>query len=131
MEAKRAAGSAGCAPSSWMTLAVSSRQDLDTLQAWVEELFSDVPNKDVPPAEAGYAGIISARQPGAEEYALAIEPLQDLRSLDLSWQVPFISDKDREMRMLSKPLTLIEAPAYLLEKNCIKLTSFRSSISAF
>ena len=92
-----------------MTLAVSSRQDLDTLQAWVEELFSDVPNKDVPPAEAGYAGIISARQPGAEEYALAIEPLQDLRSLDLSWQVPFISDKDREMRMLSKPHQVLGA----------------------
>jgi secreted Zn-dependent insulinase-like peptidase len=33
----------------------------------------------------------------------SLVPIQDLRSLDLSWQVPFTSFEDREMRALSKP----------------------------
>jgi len=59
-----------------MTLAVSGRQDLDTLQAWVCEFFAGVPNKDARPAEAAYAGKISPSQPGAEAVALGIVPLQ-------------------------------------------------------
>ena len=56
-----------------MTLAVSGRQDLDTLQSWVTDLFSQVPNTDVPPAEAEYAGKISPIQPGAEDFVFGVE----------------------------------------------------------
>jgi len=80
-----------------MTLAISGREDLDTLQAWVTELFSEVPNKDVPPAEAAYAGKISPIEPGAQDKSLNIVPIEDDRSLLITWQLPFMSKQDRQV----------------------------------
>ena len=39
-----------------MTLAVVSKQDLDTLERWATDMFSGVPNKDSPPPEQAWAG---------------------------------------------------------------------------
>ena len=43
--------------SSWMKLVVQSPHDLDTLQAWVEEIFTPVPNRGLaaPDGEPDYA----------------------------------------------------------------------------
>jgi hypothetical protein len=43
-----------------------------TLQAWVCELFSEVPNKDVPSPEAEYAGKLSPTQPGSEAVSFGV-----------------------------------------------------------
>ena len=92
-----------------MTLAVSGREDLDTLQKWVTELFSEVPNQDRPPAEVAYAGKVSPVQPGAQDKALAIVPLEDARSMLITWQLPFTSKEDRLMRLKSKPQNVLGA----------------------
>jgi len=90
-----------------MTLAVSGREDLDTLQNWVTELFSEVPNKDVPPAEAAYAGKISPIELGAQDKSLNIVPIEDDRSLLITWQLPFTSRQDRQTRLLGKPQNVL------------------------
>jgi len=92
-----------------MTLAVSGREDLDTLQAWVTELFTEVPNSDRPPAESAYAGKISPIAPGAQDKALGIVPLEDARSLLITWSLPFTSKQDRENRRRSKPQNVLGA----------------------
>jgi len=92
-----------------MTLSMSGKEDLDTLQTWATQFFSDIPNTDVPPAEAAYAGIISPIEPGSECFALGVVPVQDIRSLELTWQVPFTSGDDREMRTLGKPHQVLGA----------------------
>jgi len=61
--------------------------DLDTLQKWVTELFSEVPNQDRPPAEEAYAGKVSPVEAGSQDRALAIVPLEDARSMLITWQV--------------------------------------------
>ena len=101
-----------------MTLAISGRGSLDTLQRWAIELFSPVPNKNVMPAEAAYAGRVSPIQPGTEDELWCIVPLKDTRSLDLTWQVPFTSASDRDMRILGKPHQVIGALACM--RACVR-----------
>ena len=83
--------------------------DLDTLQKWVTELFSEVPNQDRPPAEVAYAGKVSPVEAGSQERALAIVPLEDARSMLITWQLPFTSKEDRLMRLKSKPQNILGA----------------------
>ena len=52
--------------------------NLDWLQRWAIELFSDVPNKNVMPAEAAYVGKVSPIQPGAEDELYGIVPLKGM-----------------------------------------------------
>lgn len=92
-----------------MTLAVSGREDLDTLEKWVTELFSEVPNKDRPPAEVAYAGKVSPLAPGAQDTALGIVPLKDARSMLITWQLPFTSKQDRQRRLRGKPQNVLGA----------------------
>ena len=92
-----------------MTLAVNGREDLDTLQNWVTELFSDVPNQDRPPAEVEYAGKVSPIVPGAQDQSLAIVPVEDDRSMLITWQLPYTSKEDRVKRLLGKPQNVLAA----------------------
>ena len=92
-----------------MTLSVSGREDLDTLQKWVTELFQEVPNIDVPPAEAAYAGKVSPLAPGAQDTSLGIVPLEDDRSMLITWQLPFTSKEDRQKRLRGKPQNVLGA----------------------
>ena len=41
----------GCYSANVMKLAVLGREDLDTLEKWARELFSDVPNSDISPLQ--------------------------------------------------------------------------------
>ena len=86
-----------------MTLAVNGREDLDTLQQWVTDLFTEVPNQDRPPAEVAWAGKVSPIDREALGKSLGIVPIQDDRSMLLSWQLPYTSKEDRQKRLRSKP----------------------------
>jgi len=86
-----------------MSLAVIGREDLNTLQSWVEELFSPIPNKDVKPPEESWAGKILPYSREASNVVYNVVPIQDERSLLLTWQIPYKSKEDKERRMKSKP----------------------------
>ena len=86
-----------------MTLAVVGREDLDTLELWVTDLFSEVQNKDVPPPEAEWAGKVAAMSAEARGEVLYAVPVQDVRILQMSWVLPFTSRDNKRMRLNAKP----------------------------
>jgi insulysin len=91
-----------------MTLAVCGRDDLDTLEKWVTDKFADVPNRDVPPPEAAWGGKVSpidVRAAARSEFSIV--PVQDDRSLDMEWVIPFTSKADREARLAAKPQVVL------------------------
>ncbi|MBF0276245.1 MAG: insulinase family protein [SAR324 cluster bacterium] len=67
-----------------MTLAVLGKQDLDTLQKWVEDYFSAIPNHNVPPITfpATYLKKKNLLR------VARIEPNKDRRTLKLSFALP-------------------------------------------
>ena len=90
-----------------MTLAISGREDLDTLQMWATELFTGVPNTDRPPAEVDYAGKVSPVDPSAKDKALTIVPIEDKRDMLIVWNLPFTSKEDRRARIRGKPQSVL------------------------
>lgn len=77
-----------------MKLAVLGQEDLDTLQAWVEEFFTAVPNQDLPKLEW--------TMPALTEKELLtqifVKPVMDTRLLDISFPYP-----DEEEEYESQP----------------------------
>eukprot|EP00960_Hanusia_phi_P002949 87728-Hanusia_phi.AAC.1 len=62
-----------------MSLAVIGKEDLHTLQSWVVELFSSIPNKDVMPPEERWAGKILPYSMEASNVIYNVVPIQDER----------------------------------------------------
>jgi insulysin len=74
--------------SNTMKLVVLGREDLDTLQNWVEELFEGVQNKNLP--DPKFEG-----QPLTEEHLMTqifAKPVMDIRRLELSF--PFLDEEE-------------------------------------
>lgn len=93
-----------------MTLSVCGRESLDTLQQLVVDLFSNVPNKDVPPPEAAWAGKIPPLAvKGSATGAYNVVPVNDERSVVLSWVVPYTSAENRRRRIDCKPSLIVGA----------------------
>jgi hypothetical protein len=91
-----------------MTLAVCGRDDLDALEKWVTDKFADVPNRDVPPPEAAWGGKVPPMDVrAAAQSEFSIVPVQDDRSLDMEWVIPFTSKADREARLAAKPQVVL------------------------
>lgn len=84
-----------------MKLCISGPHDLDTMEAWVAELFSEIPNtdrthpcelyRDIPPLLEEHKGVM-----------FHIETIKDIRQLEISWvTAPFRND------FHSKPMTYV------------------------
>ena len=81
-----------------MNLALLGKASIDTLQAWTEEHFSAVPNRNLsrPTFEPDYL-------PKKETYRLVqIEPVKDLRKLEIEFPMPTFVDDYR-----SKPAVVL------------------------
>ena len=86
-----------------MTLAVVGRDDLDTLESWVTDLFSVVGNSDVPPPETAWAGKVPVLSDSAAKRVVNAVPISDDRFIQLNWLLPFTSEADRQMKLRGKP----------------------------
>ncbi len=69
-----------------MTLAIVGKQDLDTLQKWVEQYFSEIPNFNVPPLT--FPQTYLKKKPLLR--VARIEPNKDRRTLKLTFALPSI-----------------------------------------
>lgn len=65
-----------------MKLVVLGREDLDTLEEWVEEIFSKVPNKDLPRKRWDHVSVYTPKELLIQTFA---RPVYDSRSLELSF----------------------------------------------
>ncbi|KAF2157769.1 LuxS/MPP-like metallohydrolase [Myriangium duriaei CBS 260.36] len=78
-----------------MKLAVLGREELDELESWVTELFSEVPNIELPRLRWDDLEVYSETELGTQIFA---KPVMDMRTLDLSFTYP-----DEEERWESHP----------------------------
>lgn len=78
-----------------MKLVVLGREDLDTLEGWVEELFSEVKNKDLPKLRWDDVSVYGPKELGMQVFA---QPVFDVRTLDISF--PY---QDEEELYMSQP----------------------------
>lgn len=93
-----------------MTLAVTGREDLGTLEKWVTDKFSAVPNKNVPPPEARWAGRVAPIDPvKAAKETYAVVPVQDDRAVTIEWILPYTGKEERQARVEAKPQNVIGA----------------------
>lgn len=101
-----------------MKLCVVGREDLDTLQEWVEELFSPVVNKNLPELRFDATPALTEKELGLQIF---VKPIMDQKMLDILFPYP-----DQEDQYDSNPSRYIshlighEGPgsilAYLKEK---------------
>lgn len=68
-----------------MKLAVLGRESLDDLEAWVTELFSDVPNQDLPQLRWDDVPALTKEELGTQIF---VKPVMDMRSLDIYFPYP-------------------------------------------
>ncbi|KAK5694709.1 metalloprotease [Elasticomyces elasticus] len=78
-----------------MKLVVLGREDLDTLQDWTQELFSDVPNQGLEKLRWDGLPIWSLEEVGTQVFT---KPVMDRRTLDISFTYP-----DEEEQWESQP----------------------------
>jgi insulysin len=81
--------------SNGMHLVVYSNKDLDTLTALVEKCFCEVEHSKETTAPIPYKKISSPNQEGHMTY---IEPVKDLKTLTIAWEIPagYASDLDKK-----------------------------------
>lgn len=95
-----------------MKLVVLGKEGLDTLQSWVEELFSDVPDQNLPQNRWDGIPLFSQQEIGKEVF---IKPVMERRQMELQMNFP-----DEEPLWESKPSRYIshlighEGPGSLL-----------------
>ncbi|PSN58879.1 LuxS/MPP-like metallohydrolase [Corynespora cassiicola Philippines] len=65
-----------------MKLVVLGREDLDTLEEWVDEIFSKVPNKDLPRQRWNHVPVYTERELLTQTFA---RPVFESRTLELSF----------------------------------------------
>lgn len=68
-----------------MKLAVLGRESLDELESWVQELFSDVPNQNLPKLNWADIPVLSQEEIGTQIFA---KPVMDMRLLDIYFPYP-------------------------------------------
>jgi len=75
-----------------MRLVVLGRDDLDTLEEWVSELFAAIPNTNADPPSYGP----NAGHPISEQHMgriIEFVPVKELRTIELTWPAPSLRDK--------------------------------------
>ncbi|XP_006005060.1 nardilysin [Latimeria chalumnae] len=70
----------------YMTLAVQSRENLDTLETWVKEIFTSMPNNGLPKPD--FAHLPEPFDTPAFNKLYRAVPVTKLHSLDISWALP-------------------------------------------
>lgn len=82
-----------------MRLIVYSREPLNKLKTWVVEDFSGIPNSQRVPLQTNQP-VLQTSQEGEIVY---IEPVRDMRSLRLTWEIPLSIDQEQ----LYQPETIL------------------------
>ncbi|USW51351.1 Putative peptidase M16, metalloenzyme, LuxS/M16 peptidase, peptidase M16, middle/third [Septoria linicola] len=77
-----------------MKLCVLGRESLDELQQWTEELFSDIPNQDLPQLRWDGVPVLTEAELCTQIFA---KPVMDQRYLDLSFPYP---DEENEFESM-------------------------------
>ncbi|XP_027145877.1 nardilysin b [Larimichthys crocea] len=70
----------------YMTLAVQSKETLDTLEQWVREIFIKVPNNGEPPAD--FSDLQQPFDTPAFNKLYRVVPVRKVHALTISWAVP-------------------------------------------
>lgn len=72
-----------------MTLSLLGKESLDQLQEYAVEMFSDIPNKNLPKIDFD-PNPFDPESIGTMKYVV---PVQDLRQLSINWVIPDYRDK--------------------------------------
>uniref|UniRef100_A0A8C6PCX2 Nardilysin a (N-arginine dibasic convertase) n=1 Tax=Nothobranchius furzeri TaxID=105023 RepID=A0A8C6PCX2_NOTFU len=70
----------------YMTLAVQSKEKLDTLEEWVKEIFSKVPNNDLPKPE--FSDLLDPFDTPAFCKLYRVVPVGKVQALNITWALP-------------------------------------------
>uniref|UniRef100_A0A8C4F3U4 Nardilysin a (N-arginine dibasic convertase) n=1 Tax=Dicentrarchus labrax TaxID=13489 RepID=A0A8C4F3U4_DICLA len=70
----------------YMTLAVQSKEKLDTLEEWVREIFSKVPNNDLPKAD--FSDMLDPFDTPAFNKLYRVVPVGKVHALNITWALP-------------------------------------------
>uniref|UniRef100_H3BWC0 Nardilysin convertase n=1 Tax=Tetraodon nigroviridis TaxID=99883 RepID=H3BWC0_TETNG len=110
----------------YMTLAVQSKEKLDTLEEWVREIFSEVPNNDLPKPD--FSGMLDPFDTPAFNKLYRVVPVRKVHALNITWALP-----PQEKHYRVKPLHYISwlighegtgSILSLLRKKCWALALF-------
>jgi insulysin len=121
-----------------MTLAVVGPQSIESLKEMVSQAFADIPNRDVPPPEEAWKGVIppynGASVVPSFGHVVKVVPVQDLRQVSLTWPLVYKDDQDRTNSRLTKQANYVahlighEGPGSLL--SYLKRQGWANSVSA-
>nr|XP_061798307.1 nardilysin-like [Nerophis lumbriciformis] len=70
----------------YMTLAVQSNEKLDTLEKWVREIFSKVPNNGLPKPD--FSDMLDPFDTPSFNKLYRVVPVQNVHSLNITWALP-------------------------------------------
>ncbi|XP_072919120.1 nardilysin [Hemitrygon akajei] len=70
----------------YMTLAVQSKESLDTLEAWVKEIFSQIPNNGLPKPD--FSDVGGPFDTPAFNKLYRVIPVKNVHSLNITWALP-------------------------------------------
>ncbi|XP_029350419.1 nardilysin-like [Echeneis naucrates] len=72
--------------SHYMTLAVQSKEKLDTLEEWVREIFSKVPNNGLPKPD--FSDLLNPFETPAFNKLYRVVPVRKVHALNITWALP-------------------------------------------
>ncbi|XP_067846322.1 nardilysin-like isoform X2 [Heptranchias perlo] len=110
----------------YMTLAVQSKESLDTLEAWVKEIFSQVPNNGL--LKPDFSDVRDPFDTAAFNKLYRVVPVKKVHSLNITWALP-----PQKQHYRIKPLHYISwlighegngSILSLLRKKCLALALF-------
>ncbi|XP_074547358.1 nardilysin-like [Halichoeres trimaculatus] len=70
----------------YMTLAVQSKETLDTLEEWVKEIFSKVPNNNLPKPD--FSDMLDPFDTPAFNKLYRVVPVRKVHALNITWALP-------------------------------------------
>ncbi|XP_037602322.1 nardilysin-like [Sebastes umbrosus] len=70
----------------YMTLAVQSKEKLDTLEKWVREIFSKVPNNDL--SKPDFSDMLDPFDTPAFNQLYRVVPVRKVHALNITWALP-------------------------------------------
>ncbi|XP_067893239.1 nardilysin-like isoform X1 [Heterodontus francisci] len=70
----------------YMTLAVQSKETLDTLETWVKEIFSQIPNNGLPKPD--FSDVRDPFDTSAFNKLYRVVPVKKVHSLNITWALP-------------------------------------------
>ncbi|TKS86821.1 Nardilysin [Collichthys lucidus] len=70
----------------YMTLAVQSKEKLDTLEEWVREIFSKVPNNSLPKPD--FSDMLDPFDTAAFNKLYRVVPVRKVHALNITWALP-------------------------------------------